>query len=60
MDAKTYCFKNLKYIVGQDFYTAASRQDAPESCKLKMKSKFPKRTWFGMAVRAAGFSYPEQ
>lgn len=43
MDDETYCYQNFKYIAGQDFYTAASRQDAPESCKIKTKSKFPKK-----------------
>lgn len=54
MDDETYCKADFTQIAGHDFYTARNRQEAPENCKLKKRSKFPKKFLIWQAICSCG------
>lgn len=54
MDDETYIKGDFKQIPGQEFYTSLSRVDAPEECKLKKRSKFPKKYLLWQAICSCG------
>jgi transposase len=54
MDDETYIKADFQQIPGQEFYTATNRKDAPEDCKIKKRSKFPKKFLLWQAICSCG------
>ena len=54
LDDETYIKADFKQIPGQEFYTSKSRRDAPEDCKVKKRSKFPKKILVWQAICSCG------
>lgn len=54
LDDETYIKADFKQIPGQKFYTSTSRKNAPEDCKLKKRSKFPKKYLLWQAICSCG------
>lgn len=54
LDDETYIKADFKQIPGQEFYTSKNRKDAPEDCKIKKRSKFPKKILLWQAICSCG------